>query len=794
MSRLLFLAIVAIELAHTATAAIGHRVPAGHDGFQYFTLQYYFLNNALQSGEVAQWIPYLSHGTVATFWYSVQGSFLQSVLLHSAPLLPNVDLLTVFHLGMFVDAMILLTGTWLLSRRFFRTPAVFFIAVSVVGSGVWMEQPYWNFRLYYALPLVLELGHRFLETGRWRWFLAAANLLALQAVSNLPYFIPVASFAVFTYFAAYTAASFDLVLARLRAQRWGWRPATAMLLAVTSFAVAYACLTIGTDELVTYSPGRQPDGSTALAGFLSYGGRVGIRTWLDLVLNGSPWLDMTLYAGILMAPLLLIGLIVVDRRRIHFVVAAIVLLLFTFGTVVSIVAFHAWPGMRFFRHIALVSPLVKVLFCFVAGIGFEWLLDASPLRTPRLRVASAVTALLLLGSAALALTLADSGGYLELVSAASTDGSIHADEPGPVARRLRSSGVLAIAGGLIIGATPIVLGFRRFRDSDRLRLAALGAVLLFVTADVYRFKFDHLFRRSDAIGPAARFVTRPSPMTFPETRADLTGTILNSPRMQATLGFNRLLLSYIQGRSARGTQYWTNHVFLFTDEAGSSFRMDSWLRPLDQLMRMNWDVAIDSKATLPTWVDLGRLEFPAKHAGTANIAGVAADKLRFFTQAYAVASAADLVPLMTDDSYRGNLLLVLPADTPNGAASPQPWTSQRPLGADESRRFRHELLRFDANTVAVRVVNSEAATAWMSYADVWHPSWRATVNGRPVPVYRANMAYKAVPLEPGENLVEFRFGSRLFSVLAALAALNAAVWLGAVAWMIRNLLRASPLG
>ena len=127
------------------------------------------------------------------------------MLIPAGPLLPDIDLLTVFHLGMFVDEMILLVGTWLLARRFFGPAAVCFIAVSVVGSCVWLDQPSWNFRLYYALPLVIELGHRFMDTGRWRWFFLAANLLALQLIGNLPYFIPLASFVVFLYFAGFAA-------------------------------------------------------------------------------------------------------------------------------------------------------------------------------------------------------------------------------------------------------------------------------------------------------------------------------------------------------------------------------------------------------------------------------------------------------------------------------------------------------------------------------------------------------------------------------------------------------------
>ena len=70
-----------IELAHAAVRLLQHRIPAGHDGFQFLTLQYYFLNNAIQAHEIPQWIPYMTQGSVATLWFSIQASMLQSVLL-----------------------------------------------------------------------------------------------------------------------------------------------------------------------------------------------------------------------------------------------------------------------------------------------------------------------------------------------------------------------------------------------------------------------------------------------------------------------------------------------------------------------------------------------------------------------------------------------------------------------------------------------------------------------------------------------------------------------------------------
>ena len=280
---------------------------------------------------------------------------------------------------MFIDELILLTGTWLLARRFFDVPATCFVALSVVASAVWLDQPYWNFRLHYAVPLVLELGHRFLDTGRWRWAFLTANLLALQTIGNLPYLIPLTSFVVFTYFTCYSRRSpIACSWIDYGPSSGNARAATAMPGGALSFAAAYACVTLGTEQLVDFNVGRSQTGTTSLSFFLSFGGFTDLRKWNDLVLRISPgagqhalwpecfWLLCCGRADRRR-----------DRRRVHLVLTAALLLLFTLSTPLSRLVYYAWPGMWYFRHIGLVSSLVKVLFCFVAGIGFESLFKAS---------------------------------------------------------------------------------------------------------------------------------------------------------------------------------------------------------------------------------------------------------------------------------------------------------------------------------------------------------------------------------------------------------------------------------
>ncbi|HEV8458138.1 MAG TPA: YfhO family protein, partial [Methylomirabilota bacterium] len=67
-----------------------------------------------------------------------------------------------------------------------------------------------------------------------------------------------------------------------------------------------------------------------------------------------------------------------------------------------------------------------------------------------------------------------------------------------------------------------------------------------------------------------------------------------------------------------------------------------------------------------------------------------------------------------------------------------------------------------------------AAPTWLVLADTWFPGWRAWVDGREQPVWRANYAFRAVRLEPGSHDVVFRYqpGSLLFGLsLSAVAAL-----------------------
>jgi hypothetical protein len=70
-------------------------------------------------------------------------------------------------------------------------------------------------------------------------------------------------------------------------------------------------------------------------------------------------------------------------------------------------------------------------------------------------------------------------------------------------------------------------------------------------------------------------------------------------------------------------------------------------------------------------------------------------------------------------------------------------------------------------------IDLDGTRGWLVLADVWFPGWTCRVDGIEVPVYRANHAFRAVPVPAGAKRAEFLFAPRSYLI---------GWWLSACSW------------
>ena len=72
------------------------------------------------------------------------------------------------------------------------------------------------------------------------------------------------------------------------------------------------------------------------------------------------------------------------------------------------------------------------------------------------------------------------------------------------------------------------------------------------------------------------------------------------------------------------------------------------------------------------------------------------------------------------------------------------------------------------STTEVTIETDSPSAALLVLTDVWHPWWRADVDGAPVEILKADVIFRAVVVAPGRHIVHFTFHP-LAGALAELA-------------------------
>lgn len=222
--------------------------------------------------------------------------------------------------------------------------------------------------------------------------------------------------------------------------------------------------------------------------------------------------------------------------------------------------------------------------------------------------------------------------------------------------------------------------------------------------------------------------------------------------------------------------YWSTYAFLFKDDAGHTLRTDHWLKPFDQLMKAYWEQPLNPSEIPKGFLPYKSLTFPLNHPAARKMAAVSTDKIQFFTNPIFLSSEEDIAQLMRHPAYQGDILFLSDEHPFKKFGLPQA-ISPEGLSAHYRIDLKNDIDRFDANNLEIRIDVPGKEKVYLFYSDVWHPQWNATVNGQAVTIYKANLAYKAIPLTFGENVVRFHFESTKLTALYYFWGLVALGWL-----------------
>lgn len=487
--------------------------------------------------------------------------------------------------------------------------------------------------------------------------------------------------------------------------------------------------------------------------FRTYGGSLHQAKWLELFLGVSPAHDYTLFIGVMGILLAGLGTISLARKHRHLLLLILLLWLIGIATPVATWFYYTWPMMKYYRHLGLTACFIKLFLCFLAGFGFEkmFLSVRESRRTERgpRWVVPLLALLIFLALKDLARHPSSAAELLLRMFGNNWGCMQQVLEEGFLARQLERTSLAALGTALLAGGRLLI-------PEPKFRGLLLCGALALQSFDLYSYKTADAFQKTVALTEIQKPLTQFQEMPFARRRESLDST--SNPRVRQLLSLPLYWATY-----------WSTQSFLFLDEPGSSFRIDHWQRPLDDFLRAYWGQPLGEFKSYPRGlVRVEKLVFPAEHPAARKIAGLTEDKIQFFSKVTYVNSEQAAADQITDPAYSGDYLVLTRA-------------GQSPLPGKGRLHLPYRVERFDSNHLEVTTEIPGPEPVWMLYSDVWHPGWKGRVNGQPALLSRANLAYKAVLLNPGHNRVEFEFHLGLLPGLQRCFAIQAFLWLLALA-------------
>jgi hypothetical protein len=354
-----------------------HWIPV-HDTLSSFFIGYSFFSHFAEYGTFPFWANYLNWGQPINMPLMANISPFFIFLGPFVKFFPQANLMSLYYISIFFEELLLAVGTYLLCSRFYKhTFTKIFITMAMTGSSIWMIEIFFNFRLFYSMPLCLYFFIKTIDTNRLKYFFLSLSILFLTSSWGNALYIGVFECLFFSVF-----AFFYFFIHKVNLKKFKKNLDLADILTLAAFLILAAAsiaflLVPGLPAFI--SPGRSFDGKLDYLDFLRFN-KDHYTTSMNGILFGlREWRDGTVYTGFLTMPFVLLAFI---YRPLKIIVPFMGAAAFTFFLYLSEESFIApllffLPGVRLVRHGYLLTPYIKFCLLFIAGFGVDYFYTSS---------------------------------------------------------------------------------------------------------------------------------------------------------------------------------------------------------------------------------------------------------------------------------------------------------------------------------------------------------------------------------------------------------------------------------
>ena len=693
----------------------------------------YFYSNVLHAHEMPHWMCYGLYGLDAAACHATFMTGASYLALFFGKCLGIADSLSLFEISLCMEQLLFLLGLYLLSKSLFKErAAVFCVCLTSICTLYLHSQIFFNFRMYYLLPLEFFFLIRLRkgDSGFYGWLAGIVALLG--PLGNAPYVYP---------FWAFVLTLFSIGLFWDRPGAFGsmfrrsWPNVCAAFFFIALLVSFILTLRRALDNVEFLSPLRTAgSGKVLLHVFLTYGGHDLGEFFKELFLpsanirsGDSRNIGMNAYIGVMgifFAPLALRNLTCPKTRT--FVITALALFLLSRGGIFARLIYY-FPGMSLFRHVGFVTTTLKMMILILAGFGLDLFIrnirEGTLIKKPGLHLL-----LLAFLGAAIYVDLYHGEAYASLIGALKSTFALKVALKCPILRGI-SLAALALAVWRACRVPPQPGGGR----ANSVIYCLVACIVL--DCVLYQFEF-----------------------------------FSNSPTSKTQLEYPALKLNYNEIRSDEISDRQRDKYKIWTSERADPERLTEYQMGFSSTLQWDSPQPRYRLDWFPKNVFKMQKVFAHESDDFRTICGIGSPRLRILYQAQYVATDQEARTLLKNQTGWDKKLILTGSNPDN---KPVVTTT-----ADSSSDTM-TVTDFSANAVSVQVEHGSSQPAWLVYADAYTPGWHAEINGRSAPVLKAYSAFKAVPLLPGKNQIKLFYHNGLqsvgLSVFTAMAGLSAAV-------------------